>query len=121
MDDGDLPPPGDIPAVSAEESTGGQEHGEGRRYPSTVGGLLYLAVLCVLLAGVATVVVADWRLGTRVMAGSLLAAGAFRLLLRERDAGMLAVRNRFLDAALVLGAGTVLIFLASSIPNQPGG
>ena len=45
----------------------------------------------------------DWRLGIQILGGSLLAAALLRLMLANRDAGMLAVRNRFLDAFL-LGA-----------------
>lgn len=119
MDDS-VPPPEDIPAVSAEELASGKDQGEARRYPSTLGGLLYLLVLAGLLIGIATVVVVDWRLGTRVIAGSLLSGALFRLVLPEKDAGMLAVRHRFLDAMWPAGAGLVLLFLATSIPNQPG-
>ena len=49
----------------------------------------------------------------------LLAAALLRLVLAARDAGMLAVRNRFFDAFLLTGAGVALIVLASSIPPQP--
>jgi hypothetical protein len=40
-------------------------------------------------------------------------------VLANRDAGMLAVRNRFLDAFLLTGCGVALIALASSIPDMP--
>lgn len=120
MDEQALPPPDDVPAVSAEELVDGQERGEARRYPSTLGGLLYLLVLAGLLVGIGTVVVSDWRLGTRIIAGSLICTALFRLVLPEKDAGMLAVRNRFLDAFFPASAGIILLVLATSIPNQPG-
>lgn len=120
MDEPVVPPPDDIPAVSAEELVEGEDQGEARRYPSTVGGLLYLLVLAGLLAGIATVVLADWRLGTRIIAGSLICTAGFRLVLPEKDAGMLAVRNRSLDALFPASAGAILMVLATSIPNQPG-
>ena len=120
MDEQAVPPPDDVPAVSAEDLVGGDERPGSRRYPSTVGGLLYLLVLGVLLAGIAVVVLVDWRVGTRIIGGSLLLAAIFRLLLREESAGMLAVRGRFLDAVMLAGTGGILVFLASSIPNQPG-
>jgi len=106
--------------VSAEDLVAGDERPEPRRYPSTLGGLLYLVALGVVLGGIATVVVSDWRLGTRIIGAALLGAAVCRLVLRERDAGMLAVRHRFLDALMLSGVGAVLVFLASSIPNQPG-
>ena len=114
------PPPDDIPAVSAEELGTGVPHQEARRYPSTLGGILYLVVLAVAVAGLVVVVLADWRLGIRVVGGALVTAALFRLVLRQRDAGMLAVRHRLLDATMLAGVGAVLIFLAQSIPNQPG-
>lgn len=119
--DASPPPPEDIPPVSAEELVGGDERPDDiRRYPSTIGGALYLCVLAVVVGGIGIVLWVDWRIGTRIIAGGLGAAALFRLVLRERDAGMLAVRNRFLDAFMLAGVGGVLAFLASSIPNQPG-
>ena len=40
-------------------------------------------------------------------------------MLANRDAGMLAVRNRFIDVSLLTGAGIVLIVLATTIPDMP--
>ena len=48
------------------------------------------------------------------MVGALL-----RLMLAPKDAGMLAVRNRLLDAILLGGLGIALVVLATSIPNMP--
>lgn len=90
-----------------------------RRYPSTVGGALYLLVMMALMVGLVLTAVEDWRLGVRWMAGSLLFAAACRLLLPTRQAGMLAVRHRVVDVLLLVGVGGALIFLAGSIPNQP--
>jgi hypothetical protein len=56
----------------------------------------------------------------RVVAGALFAAAALRLVLRQRDAGMLAVRHRFIDVALLVLVGGALFFLAADIPDQPG-
>jgi Protein of unknown function (DUF3017) len=61
----------------------------------------------------------DWRLGIQVLGGSILVAALLRLILASRDAGMLAVRHRMVDVALLTGAGVALIVLATSIPNQP--
>ena len=40
-------------------------------------------------------------------------------MLRNGDAGMLAVRHRLVDVGMLAGVGAVLIFLSESIPNQP--
>jgi hypothetical protein len=111
----------DIPPVSAEALVRGQvERATGRRYPSTLGGMLFLAALVVTVAGLLLVVLRDWRLGVQVVGAGLVAAAVFRLVLPEREAGMLAVRSRWLDALVTSGVGGVLVFLSLTIPNQPG-
>jgi len=90
-----------------------------RRYPSTIGGLFYLAVLAAGGTGIAIVWTGDWRLGIRCLAAGLCFACLLRLVLPKRDAGMLAVRSRLFDALLLGGCGAALFFLAQTIPNQP--
>ena len=92
---------------------------EPRRYPSTIGGAAYLFTLAVLVVGIAVVVGGDWRIGVRIMGGGLLFAALSRFVLPAKDAGMLHVRNRWLDGSLLALVGAALIFLATSIPNQP--
>jgi hypothetical protein len=92
---------------------------EPRRYPSTIGGALYIVVLGICGAGIAVVAGGDWRLGVRVLAVGLLVASGLRLLLPSRDAGMLAVRNRTIDVSLLAALGGLLYFLAVTIPDQP--
>ena len=91
-----------------------------RRYPSTIGGAFYLLILGVGAGGIAIAWHGDWRLGIRCLAGGLCFAALLRLVLPARDAGMLAVRNRFFDVILLGGLGAAIFFLASTIPNQPG-
>lgn len=90
-----------------------------RRYPSTLGGACYIAVLLTAVLGLALVAFDDWRVGVRVIAGALAGAGLARLLLPQRDAGMLAVRHRLVDVALLVGVAGALWFLAGDIPDQP--
>ena len=104
-------PPDDVPAESAEPA--------GRRYPSTIGGACYLVVLAASAFGLAITARGDWRLGVRWIASSLLAAAVLRLVLPARDAGMLAVRRRSVDVALLVVVGLALFVLAATIPNQP--
>jgi len=118
-----IAPPESVPPISAEDLVDGDhpEHGpQERRYPSTIGGAFYIGVLLVTLGGLVVVATGDWRAGIRIMGGALIAASVARLLLSPRDAGMLAVRNKALDMALLAGLGAALIFLATSIPDQPG-
>ncbi|WP_181407637.1 DUF3017 domain-containing protein [Nocardioides sambongensis] len=62
----------------------------------------------------------DWRVGLRYLAGAMGVAGVLRLTFPEKDAGMLAVRNRFLDTSLLLVVGAAIAFLTVTIPDQPG-
>ncbi len=123
-DGADLPEPDDVPPVSAERLVEGHDGHPGepdpRRYPSTIGGMVYLVVLVVALAGIGLAATGAWRGGVRMLAASLLIAAAARAVLRADDAGMLAVRHRLVDVVLLSGLGGVLLVLASSIPNQPG-
>jgi hypothetical protein len=105
------PPVDDVPPESAEP--------EGRRYPSTIGGACYLVVLGVSGVGLGIVTHGDWRVGVRWIASSLLLAALARLVLPAPQAGMLAVRRRFVDIALLVVVGAVLWFLSVTIPNQP--
>ena len=98
-----LEPPADLP----------------RRYPSTIGGLLYLVVLVVVGFGLYVAGTGDWRSGAKWIGAALVGAAVLRLVLRTRDAGMLAVRHRFVDAGLLAAVGVAVIFLSESIPNQP--
>lgn len=109
------PEPGPEPGGSPEEPGEPEE----RRYPSTIGGAFYLLILVGTGVGVGIVASGDWRLGIRCVGGALCFAAICRLVLRNRDAGMLAVRNRFVDAAILAGLGIALLFLALTIPDQP--
>jgi len=112
----------DIPGVSAEELVGGEVllEDDARRYPSTIGGACYLLVLLTAGVALALVVWHDWRTGVKVLGADVIVAALIRLALPEKDAGMLAVRSKPLDAAILLILGALLIFLATDIPNQPG-
>ena len=111
---GDAPvvaPVDDVPAESAEPT--------GRRYPSTIGGAIFLGVLGMASFGLAIVTDGNWRLGVKWIAASLLAAAVARMLLPAPQAGMLAVRRRALDVVLLVAVGLMLWFLSATIPNSP--
>lgn len=128
-----IKPPDDVPPVSAEDLVAGEvaggaageraddapEEPEERRYPSTIGGAFYLVALLAVTVGVVVTVLGSWRLGIRIMGGALMGSAVVRLVLPARDAGMLAVRHKGVDAALLVALGVALVFLAGSIPEQP--
>jgi ABC-type bacteriocin/lantibiotic exporter with double-glycine peptidase domain len=55
--------------------------------------------------------------GRLVIAVGLLLAAVLRLVLPARRAGLLVVRSRRLDVALLLVLGAALLALASSVPE----
>ncbi len=77
-------------------------------------------MLAVCIVGVGIVVTGEWRSGIRVFGGALLLGALVRLVLSNRDAGMLAVRFKAFDVVMLAALGSALIFLAGSIPDQPG-
>jgi len=91
------------------------------RRPQTFGGAVYIAVVAAALVGLAITVVGPWRTGVVWIGSGLLLAAFARLVLSERDAGMLRVRRKWSDVAMMTAAGVALIVLAIVVPNQPGG
>jgi hypothetical protein len=91
---------------------------EPRRYPSTLGGLFYLLVLALMVAALVVVGLGHWRGGVHILAGALIGASVPRALLRERDAGMLQVRGRWFDVAMLVIVGAAMWALATTIPAQ---
>lgn len=96
-----------------------EEEHAGRRYPSTIGGALYMVMMAVIVVAIFVVALSSWRVGMRIFAGALVAGAALRLVLSEKDAGMFAVRSKPIDAGLYLLVGGTLAVLASAIPDQP--
>lgn len=86
---------------------------------ATLGSLLYAGVLVGLGIGLALITADEWRVGTSVCGGAMLAAGVGRLLIPERMSGLLRVRRRSSDALLMLALGVVLVGMALLIPRQP--
>ena len=60
-----------------------------------------------------------WRSGVKWVAAALLVAAVVRLVIPDQQAGMLAVRRRSVDVAILLVVGVALWFLSTNIPNQP--
>lgn len=107
-----------VPGSRADDGT--PDRARRRFLPERVGGYVYLAVLAVCAIGVWIVASGEWRTGIRWFSLALVGAGAARLILPDAEAGMLGVRNRFLDAGLLIAVGAVLLVLAGDIPEQPG-
>ena len=90
------------------------------RKPSTLGGVVYLIVLGAALVGVGIAASGAWRTGVSWLALALIGAAVTRVVLPDDNAGMLRVRRKLLDAAILTSTGIALLVLAATIPNQPG-
>lgn len=90
------------------------------RDPTSADGLNpwpLLLVLVFFLIGVGLVAARHWRRGSVMIGGAWLLAGLLRLVLPERIAGLLAVRERWFDVALAAGAGTTIMVLGMIVPG----
>lgn len=88
--------------------------------PSTFGGLIYLVVVATTVAGLTLVAFGPWRRGIALVGVAFLFASGMRLVISDRESGMLRVRGRWFDVTALAGVGVALIALATNIPDQPG-
>jgi len=77
-----------------------------------------LVLLCAA-AGVAVVVSDHFRRGSVVISGALLLAALLRLVLPVRRAGLLAVRSRVFDVAVLTTLGLGMLLTAVVVPPPP--
>lgn len=76
-----------------------------------------VAVLAVATVGVLVTTLLDrWRIGSGLVGLALCLAAALRLSLPARQAGLLVVRSRTVDAVVLLSLGLGLVALANTIP-----
>lgn len=71
-----------------------------------------------LVAGLGTVKLHHFRAGCYLVALAMLAAAGMRLLLPPRRAGLLAVRSRPLDVAVLGTLGLAVLLLAKVVRAQ---
>jgi len=72
--------------------------------------------LLTLLAGLGTVKLHHFRVGCYLVALAMLGAGVLRLVLPARQAGLLVVRGRPLDVAVLIILGLAVLALAKVVP-----
>ncbi|MFG1814611.1 DUF3017 domain-containing protein [Kribbella sp. NPDC049174] len=76
-------------------------------------------ILSLLVAATGLVVLTfyNWRNGVLVFAGAVLLAGILRATLTDTAAGLLHVRGRMFDTALLIGVGLAIGGLGLIVPN----
>ena len=73
--------------------------------------------LLVAATGLVVLTFYNWRNGVLVFSGAVLLAGILRVSLSDTAAGLLHVRSRTFDTALLLGVGLAIGTLALIVPN----
>lgn len=86
-----------------------------RPWPRRQWPLLVVLTGAVVSLGVAVVV--DFRPGMVLLAGSVLLAALFRLVLTTRRAGLLVLRGRMTDVVTLTTMGLGILVLALAIPD----
>lgn len=76
-----------------------------------------LASVTLLLAGIVTTTRGHWRAGLYVVACACLVAATCRLVLPTARVGLLAVRQRGVDVAMLGGLGAATLLLAAVVPS----
>ncbi|MFW5420357.1 DUF3017 domain-containing protein [Nocardiopsis sp. CNT-189] len=110
---------GALPEPEAEAEGAGPGPGAepGPEAPGWLAQIPYFLVLATMAAGIVVVAAAYFKRGPAIIAGALLLAATFRILLPEERIGMLAVRGRWLDIATAVGLAVLLIVLAWVAPQ----
>lgn len=75
----------------------------------------FAVVMLVVLVGFERILVSHWRQGSVLIGAALLVAAALRVLLRDDQAGLLAIRNRVVDVFCYSGLGLMLVYVAYTI------
>lgn len=102
--------------------TGDSVDAQHRRPPGRVlRQLPVIAVLALASAGFVATRMWYWRKGMLLIGIALLLAAGLRLLLPSRRAGLLVVRGRAVDVAVLGGLGAAVGVLATVTPGPPPG
>ncbi|MFI9385074.1 DUF3017 domain-containing protein [Kutzneria sp. NPDC052558] len=91
-----------------------------RRWTEEIGRHApFVLVLAIAAAGILLIFLYHWRIGSGLIGGSLLFAAALRLLLPEKQLGLIALRRRFTDVLLYGGFGVLIVLVAATITGGP--
>jgi hypothetical protein len=80
-----------------------------------------LVVVVGVVVGLVIAVIGDetWRVGGLIIGTSLLIGAVIRGALQSRDAGLLQVRSRGFDIAVLALGGIAIIALSIAVPGRP--
>ena len=110
--------PEEAPETGAEQTEGPEaDEPAPSKIPPWLTQVPYALVLSGLAAGIAVVGFAYFKRGPAIIAGALVLAAVFRLVLPKDWIGMLAVRRRWVDLTVLVGMACLLIVLAWVAPQ----
>lgn len=89
-----------------------------RRHP-VLAHLPFGMVLAVVALGLFRIILYHWRQGTVLIGAALILAAALRALLREDQAGLIAIRSRAVDVLTYAGFGLCMMAVALTIEGGP--
>ena len=72
-------------------------------------------MLAVVLLGLLRILLYHWRQGTVLIGAALIMAAALRALLRDEQAGLIAIRGRGVDVLTYAGFGVCVMAVALTI------
>ena len=85
-----------------------------RRHP-VLAHLPFSMVMAVVALGLLRILLYHWRQGTVLIGAGLILAAALRALLRDEQAGLIAIRGRAVDVLTYGGLGVCVIAVAMTI------
>jgi hypothetical protein len=85
-----------------------------RRHP-VLAHLPFGLVMAVVVLGLVRIFLYHWRQGTVLIGAALFMAAALRALLREEQAGLIAIRSRGVDVLTYGGFGVCVMAVALTI------
>lgn len=75
-----------------------------------------VAVICVVLGAVVTALFGHWRLASMLIAAALLLGALLRLVLPRSVAGLLVIRRKWIDVAVMAVLGVATAAVAVIVP-----
>ena len=91
---------------------------EPTRHPALVH-LPFVLVMAVVAVGIVRISMYNWREGSVWIGLALLLAAGLRAVLRDEQAGLVAIRSRPVDVLSYAGFGALVIAVAVTIEGGP--
>ncbi|GEE01960.1 hypothetical protein nbrc107696_24060 [Gordonia spumicola] len=88
-----------------------------RRIHTVIANIPFYVVLAIVVVAAVLVLVDRWRRGAFVFGSAMLVGATFRAILPAIRVGLLQVRSRPFDVAVMTAVGVAVLWLATSISS----